>query len=129
MLTKKDVNAEEERLRGLIRQLSDIERKAFYEAVRREVKDPDTYAVLNWFFICGLHHFYLGKWWRGAINLTGFCLAILLMGLGMANIGVVVLVLILTIELGALFRAQIIVQAWNNAIYRHRLAQLGVQVI
>ncbi|RUO32567.1 TM2 domain-containing protein [Aliidiomarina soli] len=127
MLTKRDVNTDEERLRNRAQRLPAIERKAFYETVRREVKDPDTYAVLNWFFICGLHHFYLQKWLRGSINLTVFVLSIVLLATGWQGLGVVMLLGVLVLELGALFRSQLIVQDYNNGIYRRNLARLGVE--
>jgi len=50
MLKQEEVEREEERLRALARELSDEDRKAFFEAFSKRVKDPDTYAVLNWFF-------------------------------------------------------------------------------
>lgn len=124
MLMSKHVNAEEEQLRKEIAALSDIERQAFYAAVRRELKDPDTYAVLNWFLICGLHHFYLRRWLRGAVNLVVFVVAAVLIKTGFGVIGGPLLLGILAIELLALFRSQIIVQDANNKIYRRRLQQL-----
>ena len=42
-------------------ELTDEQRKEYYDRFRREVRDPDTYAVLNYFFLAGLHHMYLGN--------------------------------------------------------------------
>ena len=61
MLDKNAVDNEEEALRSEINHLPDELRAQFYNEVKNKIKDPDTYAALNWFFICGLHHFYLGK--------------------------------------------------------------------
>ena len=65
MRSKEAVQEEEERLRKLVRELPDDKRLQFFQQVETDLKDPDTYATLNFLFIAGLHHFYLGKWFRG----------------------------------------------------------------
>jgi len=72
MLDKTEVQAEEESLRLAIRDLPDEQRKRFYAIAKKKLKDPDTFAVLNYLFVTGLHHFYLGHWLRGIINLVVF---------------------------------------------------------
>lgn len=103
----------EESLREDLRALPDAERKAFYEAYQPRLRDPDTYAVLNWLFLAGLHHFYLGRWLRGLVNL-----AVMLGGLALlfvspwAGFGLIVFVTLL--EVPALLRSQLIVQHHNT---------------
>ncbi|WP_432455820.1 hypothetical protein ACRRS0_10315 [Agarivorans sp. QJM3NY_29] len=70
MTRRDDLEVQQEQLRAEIRQLPAPLRQQFYQLWEKQVKDPDSYAVLNYLFIAGLHHFYLGKWQRGLINLT-----------------------------------------------------------
>lgn len=121
MLRKQEVEAEEERLRAMANSLPDAERKAFYRQASQALKDPDTYAVLNWFFLTGLHHFYLGRWGRGVLDLGAFLAGIWLILSGLVIAGIALIVLITLVEFWALFRSQVIVQDWNNRIYRHLL--------
>ena len=51
MLDPLKVEQEEERLRGIISSLLNDERKRYYETMRNRIRDPDTYAVLNWFLL------------------------------------------------------------------------------
>lgn len=126
MLNQQEVDAEEERQRELAATLPDEKRKAFYRDVSRELKDPDTYAVLNWFFLIGLHHFYLRRWARGMLDLSLFLLGLLLLFAQQPVLGIALIVLVSAMELWALFRAQLIVQDWNNGIYRRLLQRHGV---
>jgi TM2 domain-containing membrane protein YozV len=136
-LTRDRVEAEEERLRGEIRALSDAERKEFYRLAERRLKDPDTYAVLNYLFIAGLHHFYLGKWIRGLFNLAIFLGGGTLVVVGLAvhgfilsdplTLGLALIGFITAAELWALFRAQVIAQDHNNRTMRALLRDLPAQ--
>jgi TM2 domain-containing membrane protein YozV len=121
MLDKKAVAAEEERLREEANRLPPASRKAFYQEVSEQLKDPDTYAALNWFFVAGLHHFYLGRWWNGLADLVIFLVGVALIVAGFAVLGVAVILLVSAWELWALFRSQVIVQDWNNKLYRRAL--------
>ena len=66
------------------------------------LKDHDTYAVLNYLLVAGLHHFYLGKFLE-AINLI-----ILASGIGLiiftqyVFVGTLLIIFILIVELLAL---------------------------
>jgi len=120
-LKQSEVDAREEELRLEVRELPDEQRKAYFEQTERRLKDPDTYAVLNYLFIAGLHHFYLGRWFRGLINLSVFGVAIYLMYLGQWQNGFIVFGIITAVELYALFRSQIIVKHYNNNISREIL--------
>lgn len=127
MLNQREVDAEEERLRELADALPDEQRKAFYRDVKRQLRDPDTYAALNWFFLAGLHHFYLGRWSRGLFNLAVFLIGVALIIVQLVWPGIALMVLVSGWELWALFRAQVIVQDWNNQLYRRLLSRYGVQ--
>ena len=110
-----------EKLRASVRALNESERKVFFQYFSEHVKDPDTYATLNFFVIAGLHHFYLKKYIRGSINLSFFLLAIVTLftiedGQWLGGIGILIVVLIVLIEIPALFRSQIIVEDYNNRL-------------
>lgn len=121
MLKQEEVEAEEESLRKAIRELSEDRRAEFYRQAGKAVKDPDTYAALNWFFIAGLHHFYLGRWQLGLLDLGALIIAIGCFSAGLIWAGVALLVVVYSWELWQLFRSQIIVQDWNNRLYRRLL--------
>lgn len=53
MLKQEEVDAEEESLRKAARELSEEQRAEFYRQAGKVVKDPDTYAALNWFLSPG----------------------------------------------------------------------------
>ncbi|MGO3296966.1 TM2 domain-containing protein [Marinobacter sp.] len=121
MLKQEEVDAEEESLRKAIRELSEERRAEFYRQAGKSVKDPDTYAALNWFFVAGLHHFYLGRWQWGLIDLGALFVAIGCFLAGLIWPPVVLLLTVYSWELWQLFRSQVIVQDWNNRLYRDLL--------
>ncbi len=118
MLSASEVNAEEERIRGLVRQLPDDKRFVFFQEAEKRLKDPDTYATLNYLLIAGLHHFYLGNWLRGLTNLAIFLIGIVMLFTPMIIVGILLILTVSVIELYALFKSQIIVQAHNNAVMK-----------
>jgi len=124
MLNQAAVDQQEEVLRLKVRQLDDAQRVKFYARVKPRLRDPDTYAALNWFFITGLHHFYLGRWVWGGVDLLALAIGIGLMVGGFMMGGFAVIVALSLVELWALFRAQLIVQHWNNQIYQDALARV-----
>lgn len=123
MLDQQAVDAEEERLRELAAALPDLQRQQYFQQLKRELRDPDTYATLNWCFLAGLHHFYLGQWQRGLFNLLVFMVGLALLFSPWPWLGVALIVLISVAELWALFRSQIIIQHWNNQIMRRLLQE------
>lgn len=124
MLSNDEVEQQEEALRKEIMMLSDESKIIFYSTVKKKIKDPDTYAALNWFFVAGLHHFYLGKWIRGLFDLITFILGLALIIAGHVEIGLALIFVISIIELWALFRSQIIIQDLNNQTYRNELRKV-----
>lgn len=125
MLNQGTVNKEEERLRIQIAKLAVEKRKQFYLEAKPRIKDPDTYAALNWFFITGIHHFYLGKWLYGIVDLLLFFVGLALIFMGYPALGFSVIIFITVAELWALFRSQIIVQDWNNKVYQEILNDIN----
>lgn len=120
-LREEAVRAEEEAIREQVRQLPDDQRAAFFHRYNKELRDPDTYAVLNWLFLAGLHHFYLGRVQRGLVNLVAMVVGLVLLVIGIGFGGLVILVVLL-VELPALFRSQVIVMDYNNRLARTLLA-------
>lgn len=116
MRTKEAIQEDEERIRRLVRELSDEQRLRFFKQTEQRLKDPDTYATLNYLFIAGLHHFYLQKWKRGSINLSIFLFGVMLLFTGLAVLGVIVLIAITLVELNALFKSQLVIQDYNNHV-------------
>jgi TM2 domain-containing membrane protein YozV len=116
MLNKDEVQAQEERLRDKISLLDSEKKKELYTKLTKEIKDPDTYATLNWLLLTGLHHFYLRKWLNGSINLVIFIVSFILIFSNYSTIGLVMLGIILVVELKELFFSQVIVQDYNNKI-------------
>lgn len=116
MASQQLIDEEEERIRQLVRELPDEQRASFYRQTEQQLKDPDTYATLNYIFIAGLHHFYLGKWTRGIINIVIFWLGVALLFSPLLWLGILVIIAISVFELYELFRAQRIVQEHNNAL-------------
>ncbi|MCK7459448.1 TM2 domain-containing protein [Idiomarina sp. ATCH4] len=122
-MSSQQLRDEEEALRLKIRELSDEQRKQYYRLEGQRIKDPDTYAVLNWFLLAGLHHFYLNNTQRGVINLC-----VMLLGLAMLPflplLGVIILLAIVIIELPQLFKSQQIVHAYNNNLMRQLIEEV-----
>ena len=58
---KEALRLEENKLREQVAALSVEQKRKYYAQELKHIKDPDTYAALNWIFVMGLHHFYLGK--------------------------------------------------------------------
>jgi len=129
LLSQQKVDENEEELRVAIQNLSDENRRVFYKSVKTKVKDPDTYAALNWFFITGIHHFYLGKWMMGFVDLTVLIIGVILMFSGEVEIGLIMIIVISITEFWALFRAQLIVQDWNNKIQWKLIKHLSIDKV
>ena len=126
-LKSEEVEQKEDELRSEIRALDEEHRKSFYRSFSSNLKDPDTYAVLNFFFITGLHHFYLGNHIQGSINLSGLLVSVILMLGGIDGpwlLGLSIIILIVVMELPALFRSQIIVKHYNNLLSERTLKEM-----
>ena len=116
MSSKEEVEAKEETIRKLVRELPDNNRLMFFKKSEKNLKDPDTYAALNYIFIAGLHHFYLGKWARGLLNIVVFWSGVILLFTDYTSIGVIIVIAISLLEFYELFKSQTIVQEHNNGV-------------
>ena len=117
------LSQQEEAIREEVARLSPTLRKQYYQLETELLKDPDTYAVLNYFFAAGLHHFYLGKTMRGMMNLL-----LMLVGLALLPFyGWVLIVLVLLIELPQLFQSQAIVRQHNIDVMRQVLRDMNTR--
>jgi TM2 domain-containing membrane protein YozV len=117
MFSEKALNLEEHELRERIRDLPPPGRQLYDELELAGLKDPDHYLRLNWLFPLGLHHFYLGRWERGVINLGLTVSAlVLLSSAGMTLYGSMLLVAMVFIEIPQLLNARHLVHSRNNSI-------------
>lgn len=128
MANSESIEEQEEDLRQKVRALDPEQRKQYYTRLETELRDPDTYAVLNYLFIAGIHHFYLGKWLRGFINLGlmiyGITIIMGVYGGEMAALGVIVILGVYMFELFELFRSQSIVREYNHNVGLQVLADI-----
>jgi len=127
MLDQHRLNAEEETLRQRVRDLPDAARARFYADAGERLRDPDTYAVLNFSLICGIHHLYLRRYGLWLFELLLSVLGIVLLVTPWFALGVVLLLALLGTELYCLFRSQLIVQDYNNRVMREVLAGMGAE--
>ncbi len=111
---------EEDDLRKHISQLDQDTKKVYYRLEEKRVKDPDTYAVLNYFFAAGLHHFYLGETVKGLVNV-----ALMLAGIiTIEYYGWVLILGVFIFELPQLFNSEKIILAHNNQVMIDTLSEV-----
>ena len=127
MNLKKDlVEYQSQNLKEKVRKLSEDERRHYFNLLEPVLKDHDTYAVLNYLLLPGLHHFYLGKFFRGSLNLI-----VLITGTSLifftkyVFVGTLMILFILIVELLALFRSQVIVMNHNNHLSKEILKSIS----
>ena len=133
-LRSQTVEEQEENLRTTAGELEETQRKFFFKRFSEEYRDPDTYAVLNFFFVGGLHHFYLKKNVRGFMNLSLSLSGFVLMfsapfqeindyQVASFEAGILILALVTIIEIPNLFRSQTIAKDYNNRLSRKILTE------
>ncbi len=123
-LNKEELRLEENQLREQVASLSVEQKRKYYAQELQQIKDTDTYAVLNWAFVAGLHHFYLGKWQRGLINLTLMLVGLFFYILGPFNlVGAALILFVFIIELPQLFNSQNVIHRYNNQLMKKLLKQ------
>lgn len=118
-----ELEAKEEQLRQQVRELSQEQRQQFYNEQTKLLKDPDTYATLNWLFLGGIHHFYLKKYVHFAVEATVLliCLIGLIAGMPMFWIGIIAIAIY---ELPQLFFSQKIVRQYNYREARELISRI-----
>ncbi|MFV0488989.1 MAG: hypothetical protein ACK5NL_17620 [Vibrio fluvialis] len=102
----------EELLRKQVNLLPEVQKKEFYNRQSKKIKDPDTYAALNWFFLGGIHHCYLEKYVLFALELTLLSISIVGLALGHSS-AFLILGLLVIYELPQLFFSQKIARQHN----------------
>ncbi|QUJ69843.1 hypothetical protein KDD30_16855 (plasmid) [Photobacterium sp. GJ3] len=107
-----ELEKNEELLRQQVNALPDEQKKAFYQIQSQKLKDPDTYAALNWFFLGGFHHCYLGKYALFLIELTILIVSVTGFFLGHSS-AIYLLLLLVAYELPQLFFSQKIARQYN----------------
>lgn len=119
MFSEKELNLEESDLRQQIAALSTAEQERYHRFAAASLKSPATYALLNWLFLLGAHHFYLRRWLRGVINLTLTLIGVYLLITQDARLYAGVLFLaVAIIEVPQLLNYEHIVHAFNNRTMR-----------
>jgi len=111
----------EEQLFRDVQTLPTNKKQAYFYLQKKRCKDPDTYAALNWFFICGLHSFYIGKWVQGTINLVLMLIGLLTLGVG----GGLLILLVFLVELPRLFFSQRTIRIHNLRLSQDILKELS----
>lgn len=102
----------EELLRTQVKSLPEAQKKEFYEQQSKKLKDPDTYATLNWFFLGGFHHCYLGKYGLFILELALLTISVIGLILGHPS-ALIILSLLVIYELPQLFFSQKIARQHN----------------
>lgn len=102
----------EELLRKQVNLLPEVQKKEFYNRQSKQLKDPDTYATLNWLFLGGFHHCYLGKYGLFALEITMLLVSVVGIVLGHTS-ALLILMLLVIYELPQLFFSQKIARQHN----------------
>ncbi len=123
-MNNEELQQEENLLREQVAALSVAQKRQYYAQELQNIKDPDTYAALNWVCLAGLHHFYLGKWHRGLVNLMLMLIGVFFYISNVFSVlGIVLIPLVFIIELPQLFNSQNIIYQHNNQLMRRLLQQ------
>ena len=118
-MSLKELEQEEDRLRSEVTKLESEQRKYYYGIESKKIRDPDTYATLNYIIIGGLHHFYLGKHILGLLNLS-----LMIVGIWeFKDEGWLLVLIVLIVELPQLFRSNTIVKKYNNRVMANALEE------
>ena len=119
MFSETELNLQESELREQIRDLSPAQRAVYGKLETDGLKDASRYLTLNCLFALGVHHFYLGRWLRGTVNLMLTLAGLwLLFFSDTAWYGVLMLIAVVLIEIPQLLNARLLVRNRNNQIMR-----------
>ena len=120
MKSSEQISLEEDRLRSEVAKLNDSQRAQFYRELSKHIKDPDTYAALNYVFFLGIHHAYLGRWMAFIIHTT-FIAAIIIGFVKGKAFASSLLFFLVVYDFYELFMSQRIVADANNRVTAHLL--------
>lgn len=122
----KSIEKREDEIRLIINKLDELKRKEFYSYLEDNLKDPDTYAALNYSLILGLHHLYLGRSLRAFIDYFAMAVGVLfLFSDGLALLGLAIITGVILFELRDLFRSQLIVKKHNLSLQESFLKRIS----
>ena len=125
MFSAKELNLEEAELRELVSLLAPAQLAHYTRMEQSLRKRPGTYAALNWFFLLGLHHFYLGRWPRGILDVLLTSIAVYaLLTADSATYGSALLLAVAIIEVPQLLNYEHLVHSYNNRMMRHCLRRV-----
>lgn len=113
---EKELERKEEELRERVLKLPEDRRKAYYEELEEETRDPDTYAALNYAFLLGFHHIYARNIKFFLIEFLALVLFITLLvnqNESISNVGLAGIFIVATYQLIQLFLSQRIVRNLN----------------
>ncbi len=113
----------EEKIRVLASELPGDKRLLFWTQVQKKLKDPDTYAAMNFAFMFGLHHFYVGKWIRGLLAISLFMLGLIILFF-VPMVGILLIACVICSAIPALFRSETIVRQYNNELMEQMYRQV-----
>lgn len=117
-----ELKTQEALLRDQVNGLTPSQKKRYFAEQTRQLKDPDTYAVLNWAFLGGFHHLYLRKYRLFIVECTLLVIAIIGLVMSQPYFALILVGLVL-FELPQLFWAQKIARQYNyhvsRSIYEH----------
>ncbi|OOE71738.1 hypothetical protein [Salinivibrio kushneri] len=99
------LEAQEEALRKQVNGLTQSQKKRYFAEQSRQLKDPDTYAALNWAFLGGFHHLYLRKYRLFIVECTLLVIAVIGLVMSQPYFALILVGLVL-FELPQLFLAQ-----------------------
>ena len=118
-----ELEDQEEQLRSRVNALTTEQKKNYYRQQAVQLKDPDTYASLNWLFLGGFHHLYLKKYRLFAIEFSCLIMAIIGLFLGFHYV-VYLLIAIAIFELPQLFFSQKIARQYNYQVSSELLKKI-----
>lgn len=130
MLNHDELTAQENALREQVALLAAEQKQQYYALILKRIKDPDTYAALNWAFIAGAHHFYLGKWFWGIFDFALMCFGVVWLFFSASDpndiwVGIVAIAIVFIIELPQLFNSQNIIHRYNNRVLASCLEEVS----
>jgi TM2 domain-containing membrane protein YozV len=111
-LSEEKLEELEKSLKVDIQKLPQFTKAKYFNEFSNRVKDPDTYAVLNWLFLGGIHHFYLGRFITFGIEMTLLLISLSCYLAGFP-VSLLILIAIAIYELPQLFFSQRIVREYN----------------
>ncbi len=119
-----NIQNEDDLIRQKIAQLSPELRKAYYTQESERLKDPDTYAVLCYGLMCGIHHLYLHKYTSALIDVMLLVACIIVFFLN-TTLGLIGFCALAARGLYFLFSSKNEVEKYNLELMKKILVEIG----